>query len=63
MQSLFMFSIGSSIEATIKHFIVLGLTRPGLKPTIYRSHFENANHYIIDAVGLEQGEIDCTVYD
>jgi hypothetical protein len=52
-----------SIEATIKHFIVLGLIRPGFKPTIYRSHFENAYHYITDAVGLEQGEIDCTVYD
>ena len=33
------------------NFIVFGLTRPGLKPTIYRTRGEHANHYATDAVG------------
>jgi hypothetical protein len=31
-------------------FIVFGLTRPGLEPTIYRNWDEHANHYTTDAV-------------
>jgi hypothetical protein len=34
-------------EATNTNFIFFGLTRPGLKPTTYRTH---ANHYATDAV-------------
>ena len=32
------------------NFIVFGLTRPGLEPTIYRSRGEHTNHYNTDAV-------------
>jgi hypothetical protein len=38
------------LEATNTNFIVFGLTRSGLKPTIYRTQGENANHYTTDAV-------------
>jgi hypothetical protein len=37
-------------EATNTNFIVFGLTRPELKPTIYCTRGEHANHYITDAV-------------
>jgi hypothetical protein len=37
-------------EAINTNFIVFGLTRPGLKPTIYHTRGEHANHYAIDAV-------------
>jgi hypothetical protein len=37
-------------EATNTSFIVFGLTRPGLEPTIYRTRGEHANHYATDAV-------------
>ena len=37
-------------EATHINFIVFGLTRPGLEPTIYRTRGEHANHYTTDAV-------------
>ena len=37
-------------EATNTNFIVFGLTRSGLKPTIYRTQGEPANHYTTDAV-------------
>ena len=37
-------------EATNTNFIVVGLTRPGLEPTIYRTRGEHANHYTIDTV-------------
>jgi hypothetical protein len=37
-------------EATNTYFIVFGLTRPGLKPTIYRTRGEHANYYATDAV-------------
>ena len=33
------------------HFVVFGLTRSGLEPTIYRTLVEHANHYTTDAVG------------
>jgi hypothetical protein len=37
-------------EATNTNFIVFGLTRPGLKPTIYRTLGKHANHYTTDVV-------------
>jgi hypothetical protein len=36
--------------ATNTNFIVFGLTRPGLEPTIYRNRGEQANHYTTEAV-------------
>ena len=33
-----------------ENFIVFGMTRPGLEPTIYRTRGEHANHYATDAV-------------
>ena len=39
-----------SVEVTYTSFIVFGLTRPGLEPTIYRTRGEHANHYATDAV-------------
>jgi hypothetical protein len=39
-----------SEEATNTSFIVFGLTRPGLEPTIYHTRGEHANHYTTDAV-------------
>jgi hypothetical protein len=36
-------------EATHTNFIVLDLTRPELKPTIYHIPGEHANHYVTDA--------------
>jgi hypothetical protein len=39
-----------SREATNNNFIVFGLTRPGLEPTIYRTRGEHANHYATNAV-------------
>ena len=38
-----------SEEATNTNF-VLGLTRPGFEPTIYRTRGEHANYYATDAV-------------
>jgi hypothetical protein len=38
------------IEEVTNTNIVFGLTRPGLEPTIYRTVFEHANDYAIDAV-------------
>jgi hypothetical protein len=40
----------NSGEATKTNFIVFGLTRFGLKPTIYRTQGKHANHYTTDAV-------------
>ena len=37
-------------EATNTNFIIFGLTRPGLEPTIYRTRGEHANHYATDTV-------------
>jgi hypothetical protein len=37
-------------EATNTDFIVFGLIRLGLKPTIYHTQGEHANHYTTDAV-------------
>jgi hypothetical protein len=43
-------------EATNTNFIVFGLTRPGLEPTIYRTLCDHANHYATDAV-IHQDQI------
>jgi hypothetical protein len=37
-------------EATNINFIVFDLTKPGLKPTIYRIRGEHASHHTTDAV-------------
>jgi hypothetical protein len=37
-------------EATNTNFIVFGLNRPGLEPTIYHTRGKHANHYATDAV-------------
>ena len=37
-------------EVANTNFIVYGLTRPGLGPTIHRTRGEHANHYTTDAV-------------
>jgi hypothetical protein len=37
-------------KATNTNFIVFGLTRSGLGPTIYRIQGKHANHYTTDAV-------------
>jgi hypothetical protein len=39
-------------EATNTILIVFGFTRPGIKPTIYLTRGEHANHYAIDAVDI-----------
>ena len=39
-------------EATNTNFIIFGLTRPVLEPTIYRTRGEHANYYATDAVEL-----------
>jgi hypothetical protein len=39
-----------SREATNTNFIVFGLTRPGLEPTMYRTWGEHANHYTTDVI-------------
>ena len=40
-------------EATNTNCIVFSLTRSGLKPTIYRTRCEYANHYTGDAVVIK----------
>jgi hypothetical protein len=37
-------------EAANTNFIVFGLTRPGLEPTIYCTRGEHAKHYTTDVV-------------
>ena len=39
-----------SREATNTNFIVFGLIKSGLKPTIYHTKGKNANHYTTDVV-------------
>jgi hypothetical protein len=46
-------------EATNTNFIVFGFTQSGLKPTIYRTRDEHANHYTTDAV---QDVVICMFY-
>jgi hypothetical protein len=45
-------------EATNTNFIVLGLTRPGIEPTIYRTRGEHTNHYATDAVENQHRKIN-----
>jgi hypothetical protein len=52
-QPVFAFTPSCSVlsgEATKTNFIVFGLTRPGLDPTIYCTWDEHANQYTTDAV-------------
>ena len=44
-------------EATNTNFIVFGLTRSGLEPTIYRTRGEHTNHYTTDAVGHHYSQV------
>ena len=44
-------------KATFTNFIVFGLTRSGLKSTIYCTRGEHTNHCITDAVQVAFGEI------
>jgi hypothetical protein len=37
-------------EAANTNFLVFGLTRPGLEPTIYHTRGDHANHYTTDVV-------------
>jgi hypothetical protein len=50
------FRIMNLIEKTNTNFIVFGLTRSGLEPTIYRTRGEHANHYTTDAF-FQDGKI------
>ena len=45
-------------EATNTNFIIFGLTRPGIEPTIYRIRDEHANHYTTSAVYFELRTLD-----
>ena len=36
-------------DAANTNFIVIGVTQPGLEPTIYHTRVEHANHYTTDA--------------
>ena len=47
-------------EAKDTNFIVLDLTRPGLKPTIYHTPGEDANHYVTDAI-QNKDVYDCNI--
>ena len=48
---LFLFNAACLAEKQqITNFVVFGLTRPGLEPTIYRTRGDHANHYATDAV-------------
>ena len=44
-------------EATNTNFIVFGLTRLGLEPTIYRTRGEHANHYATDMIRMILGNL------
>jgi hypothetical protein len=56
-QSLLFLLIAACLaeKQQIPIFIVFGLTQPGLKPRIYCTWGEHANHYAIDAVGVAFG--------
>jgi hypothetical protein len=45
-------------EATNTNFIIFGLTRPGIEPTIYRIRDEHATHYTTNAVYFELRRLD-----
>jgi hypothetical protein len=39
-------------------FVVFGMTRSGLEPTIYRNRGEHSNHYAADAVRIIRSCMD-----
>jgi hypothetical protein len=39
-------------EATNTNCLVIGLTKPGLEPTIYRTRGKHANYYATDALAF-----------
>jgi hypothetical protein len=45
-------------EATNTNFIVFGLSRLRLKPTIYFTRGEHANRYIIDTIPVFEDRVD-----
>jgi hypothetical protein len=47
-------------EAIHTNLIVFGLTRPGLKPMVYRTREEQANHHTINMVFLDKKKNSCT---
>ena len=51
-----------SEEATNTNFIVFGLTRPGLEPTIFRTRDEHANHYAMNYTLKLKHNIKLLVY-
>ena len=55
-------------EAANDNFIIFGLTRPGLEPTIYRTRSEHDNHYTTAAVRFRWNEwyyvsCRCTIFN
>jgi hypothetical protein len=54
---------GLSDEATNTNVIVFGLTKPGLKQTIYRTRGEHGNHYATDAVKKTVRSDDFNFYE
>ena len=48
-------------ETTNANFIVFGLTRSVLGPTIYRTRGEHANHYTTDEVLLERRVVNIDI--
>jgi hypothetical protein len=54
---LFSYCCMLSGEATNINFIVFALTRSGLKPMIYCTGGEHANHYTTDSVMLYKNQI------
>jgi hypothetical protein len=56
---LFLFNAACLPEKQqISIFIVFGMTRPGLEPTIYRTRGKHSNHYATDAVRIIWSCID-----
>ena len=51
-----------SREATNSNYIVYGLIRPRLEPTIYRTRGEHAYHYITDVVTKKRFTGVCIIY-
>ena len=45
-------------EATNTNFMIFGLTRPGIEPTIYHIRDEHANHYTTNAIYFELRTLD-----
>ena len=49
-------------EATNTNFIFIGLTGPGLEPTIYHTWGEHANHYTTNAVVNKTVHVQMYIY-